>query len=188
MEAQLTLMPKSYWSSTGTYQEQFDKLYEEMVPSSGSAKTFNGELIRAISRLFYEYCNNGNCNACETRYEEEEVICTSCSGSGVICCDDGGEEIECEDCSGYGYIEEEVEADSSVSIMYSHFLQLISSVGDISLKRVVDSVSDIIVSNSYGSRENFSDERMNVYNELCDRVIFYVLNNKDKEIPSFYKN
>jgi hypothetical protein len=170
MEAQITLMPKSYWSSTGIYQEQFDKLYEKMVPSEGRSTTLNGELIRAISRLFYEYCNNGNCNSCETHYEDEEYF------TGEY--DEDGDEI---------WDSEEVETDSNVSRMYSEFLSLIDSTVP-GTNVLVNKIENIITSNSYGSRENFSDERMNVYNELCDRVIFYVLNNEDKEIPSFYKN
>ena len=64
-EVKLTELGKSYWNSNGAYQAEYDKLYGELVPASGSAETLKGELIRAISRLVYEHCNNGNCNARE---------------------------------------------------------------------------------------------------------------------------
>ena len=63
---------KTYWSEQGIYQEEYNKLYEKLVPSSGSAKTLNGELIRAISRLSYDYFNNGNCNACVQELQSED--------------------------------------------------------------------------------------------------------------------
>ena len=35
------------------------------METSGSSQTLNGEVVRAINRLYYEFCNNGNCNAVE---------------------------------------------------------------------------------------------------------------------------
>lgn len=54
---------KSYWDNEGQFQSEYDKLYEELVPTSGEAKNLFGEAIRAVSRLGYEYLNNGNCQA-----------------------------------------------------------------------------------------------------------------------------
>ena len=56
---------KSYWDGTGQYQTEYKTLCDNLVPDSGSAATLHGELIRAITRLSYEYYNNGNCNARE---------------------------------------------------------------------------------------------------------------------------
>ena len=53
----------SYWNDTGLYQKEYDDFYNELVPSSNEAETNHGELIRCISRLTYDYYNNGNCNA-----------------------------------------------------------------------------------------------------------------------------
>ena len=63
VELKLTPAGQHYWDNKGAMQTEFDSLYEKLVPSSGNAASLNGELIRAISRLHYEYYNNGNCNA-----------------------------------------------------------------------------------------------------------------------------
>ena len=77
-EVKLTELGKSYWNANGAYQAEYDKLYNELVPASGSAETLKGELIRAISRLVYEHCNNGNCNAREVdnpySWDEDEYF------------------------------------------------------------------------------------------------------------------
>jgi hypothetical protein len=189
MEAlKLTQMPNSYWGRNGIYQKEIDELYAKHVPGQGSAKTLNGELIRSISRLFHEFCNNGNCNACYVKYEEETYICCSCGGSGVAM-EYGGEEDEWEtevDCDSCGGSSEEVEGDCTVNEYYGKMLELISKT-DKSLEDIVSKVENIITSNLYSSKNQYTEERMNIYNELCDRVIFYVINNEDKELPENYQ-
>ena len=61
----LKLTPKenNYWNGTGAYEKELKVLTDKLVPSMGQAKTINGELIRAIHRLCYDYNSNGNCNA-----------------------------------------------------------------------------------------------------------------------------
>lgn len=198
MENQLfTESGKSYWDETGVYQEQYDKLYKDLVPSSGSAKTLNGELIRAISRILHEYLNNGNINACETEMETEEYTCCSCSGAGEfegdeICDEETGEPTgeyemeECMDCCGSGYEEEEVEGESTVSDFYWKFLKLIGeNVNDID--KELNEIEENITANLYSNHEiQFSDENRMKYERLADKVIFYVLNNEDKELPENY--
>lgn len=39
------------------------QLWDKYVPAKGGADTIEGECIRAVGRLYYEWCNNGNCNA-----------------------------------------------------------------------------------------------------------------------------
>lgn len=41
---------------------EFLRLRDELVPDSGSAGTLNGELIRAATRLEYDFYNNGMIN------------------------------------------------------------------------------------------------------------------------------
>lgn len=53
----------NYWNGNGKFQKEFDKLYKELVPSSGRAKTLRGEVLRAANKLYYERFNNGNGNA-----------------------------------------------------------------------------------------------------------------------------
>jgi hypothetical protein len=48
-----------YWDNTGTYQTIYDRLYKELVPQSGPSAFVEGENLRAINRIYYDYCNNG---------------------------------------------------------------------------------------------------------------------------------
>lgn len=52
-------MAGKYWSNEGVYQEEWDALYEKLVPSTGMAPTVAGEAMRAASRLCHEMHNNG---------------------------------------------------------------------------------------------------------------------------------
>lgn len=74
MEKQTTPIGKNYWRGNGIYQTEYDELYDKLVPSSGEAPTVHGELIRGISRLTYDYYNNGNCNVREAIRNYEVVI------------------------------------------------------------------------------------------------------------------
>ena len=51
-----TSKPGRYWSNPPEY---YSKLWNELVPDSGAAQTLEGELLRAASRLYYDYYNNG---------------------------------------------------------------------------------------------------------------------------------
>lgn len=68
-----TKKDKSYWSNTGAYSEELKKL-EFLIPPYGYALTFHGELIRCVSNLYYERMNNGNCNAQDTIYDDDDNI------------------------------------------------------------------------------------------------------------------
>lgn len=59
----ITANGNNYWNGTGAYEKELKVLTDELVPIMGQAKTINGELIRAIHRLCYDYYNNDNCNA-----------------------------------------------------------------------------------------------------------------------------
>ena len=48
-----------YWSGEGRYQEEYDALFDELVPRTGKCDTIAGEAMRAASRLVYECNNNG---------------------------------------------------------------------------------------------------------------------------------
>lgn len=51
-----------YWNNQGTYQTEYQSLYDELVPSEGKCDSVAGELIRAASRLYYDAYNNGFLN------------------------------------------------------------------------------------------------------------------------------
>ena len=51
-----------YANSKGKYDEEYEALWEKLVPNSGQAGTVQGELVRAIGRLASESYRNGNMN------------------------------------------------------------------------------------------------------------------------------
>ena len=61
----------SYWDGNGLYQEEYDKLYTELVPDRGMANTLHGQLILSVNRLGWDYWNNGYCNAMVPVFETD---------------------------------------------------------------------------------------------------------------------
>lgn len=49
----------TYWGNTGQYQKDYDRLWKRLVPAEGKADTLHGELLRSISRIYYDLYNNG---------------------------------------------------------------------------------------------------------------------------------
>jgi hypothetical protein len=169
MEKRHTQPGKSYWSETGAYQVEYDKLWKELVPASGACDTIHGELIRAVARLFYEFCNNGNCNAIEV----ETGRCSHCGGDGEMWEgeDEDGEEIyeSCSWCDGTG----EEKGDSIITSFYGSFLDRIEEhVPTAPVQELRDFMEDS--SRGYGNYK-FDDTEMGVYNALTDAVIHHIL-------------
>lgn len=52
----------SYWDHKGKYQKQYDAAWKTLIPSSGEADDGLPEALRAITRVGYDYYNNGFCN------------------------------------------------------------------------------------------------------------------------------
>jgi len=173
-EIKLTEAGKSYWDDNGAYSAEYNTLYDELVPQSGSAETLKGELVRAISRLVYEHCNNGNCNARVVRYEMNEESCWACGGVGYF---DEEDEEECYDCCGYGYIEEEYEGDSIVALFYDKFLMLIEEhVPD--SDELTEAVRNLICDHP----DDFSEKGMGTYNILADTVLAWVIDPANEDV------
>jgi hypothetical protein len=190
MEKRITEEGKSYWDGNGAYQTEYDKLYEELVPSSGEADTVHGEMIRAASRLFYDYCNNGNCNVREITTD----YCDECGGSGYEeheepCWCGGDEEAECDECDGSGtYIETsdcqycggECYVPSGVEIngYYQDMIDFLAQ--HLNDRKVVENIERFIKQEDLGYGDyTFSDDEMKVYNNLVDAVMHQVLNEKN---------
>lgn len=57
---------KTYWDNNGKYQERYNKAWEQLIPAQGEAKDGWPEALRAISRIGYDYYNNGFCNLWHT--------------------------------------------------------------------------------------------------------------------------
>jgi len=47
----------TYWNNSGKYQAIYDSI--TLVPAAGKCDTVEGELIRAASKIYYDYYNNG---------------------------------------------------------------------------------------------------------------------------------
>jgi hypothetical protein len=179
---------KSYWDGNGNYQSVLTVLYDELVPSVGEAETVHGEIVRAVSRLFYEYGNNGNCNAAEEisetcdecggwGYEEEEVYC------GV---DDDGEEVyeketyDCSYCGGDCNVVTGLEMDDYYADMLNHIR---THVPDISSE--VDAVEALITDQSKNYNYDYSQEEMDVYNRLADKCLEFLIKEREINLKEF---
>ena len=53
---------KTYWNNNGLYQSWYDENFSKLVPNAGKSDTLAGELLRAISKVYYDSYNNGNMN------------------------------------------------------------------------------------------------------------------------------
>ena len=51
-----------YWNHKGKYQDAYNKMAYELMPSDGPAESVAGEAIRAISKIYYDCYNNGFIN------------------------------------------------------------------------------------------------------------------------------
>ena len=49
-----------YLNNQGKYQKDYDSLYKKLVPSNGHASTPQGELLAAVSKMYYRYYNDGD--------------------------------------------------------------------------------------------------------------------------------
>ena len=51
-----------YWDESSKYFPEYESYYNELVPPIGAANTLQGETLRNMSRIMYDYYNNGFCN------------------------------------------------------------------------------------------------------------------------------
>ena len=181
----VTPLGKSYWGHDGAYQTEYDVLFDNLVPSSGYAPTIHGEMIRCVSRLFYDFCNNGNCNAVDVRMEE----CHQCGGCGYEEFYDGDEEEgeeecrteDCHWCDGSG----QDEGETFVTEYYQEMLDfLFEFLND---KKCVYSLEDFMINGAGYGRYKFDDKEMDVYNKVVDAVMYQVLTTNNNPNPYFKK-
>lgn len=53
----------NFWDKTHQLSAQAEELYEKFVPAAGTCDTLQGELLRASSKIGYDWYNNGwGCN------------------------------------------------------------------------------------------------------------------------------
>lgn len=154
-----------YWDEGGAWKNEMDELTGAM-PATGSAKTLNGELVRAINRLYYDYCNNGNMNAAEV--------------TTVSNWDDDDEEEKVNWDTYYKKFYDLIDF-----IAQSVAVEMTDHVAS-EIRNALDRVDYLVLNYGYVSNE-FSDENMHAYDVLADFVCWYCLNHEDKEIPDWYK-
>lgn len=182
-----------YWNNEGAQQKEMDRLTEKFMPAKGCAENFTGEVVRAINRLYYEFCNNGNCNAldCETT-PGEWVECSRCGGVGYTKEEyDDGEVCaeECPDCDGEGGYYEEDECEYSLNEFFGNFIKLIRQYFEQKNCKegieVIDDVQRVIENNGDTTEYNMSK-----YDRVVDYIVWLVLNDEDNQepIPEWYEN
>lgn len=51
---------KEFKAKEKRISDRVERLFKKLVPNSGSAQTIEGEMIRAINRIWYRYFNDGD--------------------------------------------------------------------------------------------------------------------------------
>lgn len=52
-----------FWEGAHPLQSLQEQLYDNLVPTHGSAPTPHGELLRCLTKIYYDVYNGGFCNA-----------------------------------------------------------------------------------------------------------------------------
>ena len=60
-----------YWNGTSANAETQDRLYADLVPKKGDAKTVHGMLLRGTSRIYYDLYNNGGGNMINNIHDDQ---------------------------------------------------------------------------------------------------------------------
>lgn len=190
MEIKRTEVTKHYWNNEGAYDKEFTQMTETLMKPTGRGDNLRAEVVRAANRLYYEYCNNGNCNAVHVEYGDEvEATCYCCGGCGYL----GDDEDDiCDICDGSGVVYEEGENEYSVSEYYDNFIKLIrDTLNDReSFKAMEDIRSFIEQTGEAPSDWYFSDNNMHMYDLMIDLVYEWAVKheNDNTPIPDWYKN
>jgi hypothetical protein len=176
-----TKLGNSYYNETGVYQTEYNSLYKELVPTKDEAKTTFGEMIRSISILYYDFCNNGNCNVLDHKYETETQTCYSCGGSGETTEydeDDEPTEVSCEECCGSGELDEEVQSDVFITPYYLDFVEYLKL--KLNYSQSILDLDKFLLNNN--NDYTYDDKQMNIYDKVVDDVVYYCLTNENSAI------
>mgnify|MGYP000556944428 CR=1 FL=1 len=175
----VTPLGKSYWGHDGAYQNLYDSLWEQLVPASGYAPTIHGEMMRSISRLFYDYCNNGNGNALDRRME----TCHSCGGWGYEEKYNDDEEQETEDCcycDGRGEVEDEV-------FITEYYQEMVDFLYEAMYEKEPIRNLQKYLTDSSVHKCTFDEKEMDIYNQVVDAVMYQILNTENNPNPYYKK-
>jgi hypothetical protein len=64
----------TYWDNNGKYQTEYELAWKQHIPMSGEAEDGLPEALRCISRIGYDYFNNGFCNLWQTQEDGYAVM------------------------------------------------------------------------------------------------------------------
>ncbi len=156
-----------YWGGSGAYQKEYGALYDKLIPPYGEAATVHGEMIRAVTKLNYDYFNNGNCNL----HEEYPSLCGDCEGRG------------CLGCHYNGYTDDEFELEwgfqAYVDFLKSHLkdLQPLDA-----LLRFFQRTPEVVWDRDQYTLKDlaFDDDELKLYSDLMDAVMYQVLTTPNK--------
>jgi hypothetical protein len=167
----------NFWNGNHPLSEALTNLEDRFIPPKGRASTPHGEAIRAISRLNYEYFNNGNCNAAEINKE----TCPTCDGDGYEVIDWEAEEEETRDCSvcdGDCYIVDGMDIDPFYEDLLSHITAYVPKS-----MRLVSDVQKLICDPRLNYNYEYDQAESDVYNALTAHVIMWVVNDCKDAFP-----
>lgn len=157
------------WGGKHPQHETFKALWDELVPKIGKAETPEGEVIRAIGRLVYEWCNNGNCNAAEFL----TTTCPECDGSGY---EDGEdpEQADCCYCGGHCTVPDGVELSEDFNEMLEHIKIHVPNVSN-----EVAAVKTLIIGDK-NYNYNYDEEENAIYNAMTTKALAWVVEQRKK--------
>lgn len=70
-ELKLSTVAGAYWNEeAAANQEDYDRLYSELVPDEGEADTVHGMILRAAMRIYYDMYNNGGWNMVDNIHDD----------------------------------------------------------------------------------------------------------------------
>jgi len=64
----------SYWDNDGKYQKMYNAAWKQLVPAQGECDNDTAECLRAISRIGYDYYNNGFCNLWQRWDDDDDYV------------------------------------------------------------------------------------------------------------------
>ena len=150
----------SFWNNNHPRQNELDSL-SSLIPDFDEADTVHGELARCANRLYYDYSNNGNCNAKFPLFES----CTCDGGFIYSGCDEYCDENDCEDCyeDCWDCENGQILRETQIADMFADMVDFLES-HNINM----DKVKDIIVSDT---KCKFDKTEYQAYDQMvCDML------------------